>query len=64
MEKKLNKIYAKIDALEAEFKANDNKLQGLKSNRASAEYCELHDRQMAINNEIHNLLEQSWALTK
>lgn len=64
MKKTIAKLNAHIDRLEAEFKQNDNRLNELKSNRASDEYRRLHNRQHAINDEIHNLLEQLWSLEK
>ncbi len=64
MKKTITKLNAKIDRLEDEFKQNDSRLQELANNRCSAEYCSLHSRQKAINEEIHNLLEQLWSLEK
>ncbi len=64
MKKAIAKLNAQIDNLEAEFKTNDARMQEIKSNRCSAEYCALHNRQKAINEEIHNLLEQLWSLEK
>ncbi len=64
MKKTIAKLNAQIDHLEAEFKTNDARMQELKSNRCSAEYCALHSRQKAINEEIHDLLEQLWSLEK
>ena len=64
MKMTIAKLNAQIDRLEAEFKANDNRLNELKSNRTSEEYRRLHNRQHAINDEIHSLLEQLWSLEK
>ncbi len=64
MKKTIAKLNAQIDRLEAEFKKNDARMQQLKTNRASAEYCALHKRQHSINEEIHDLLEQLWSLEK
>ena len=56
------KLNAQIDSLKAEFSRNGERLQSLRSERCWAEYHELYDRQRAINDEIHGLLEQIWSL--
>lgn len=64
MKAQIKKLNAQIDALEAEFRKNDARLQELKPNRLTTEYATLHRRQHAINDEIHDLLEQLWKIQK
>lgn len=60
MKAQIKKLNAQIDALEAEFRKNDARLQELKPNRTTTEFRTLQERQRAINDEIHDLLEQLW----
>lgn len=64
MKKSIARLNTRIDLLEAEFKQNESRLTQLKSNRCSDEYCSLQERQKAINEKIHSLLEQLWSLEK
>lgn len=64
MKKTIARLNTRIDLLEAEFKQNESRLTQLKGNRCSAEYFSLQERQKAINEEIHSLLEQLWSHNK
>ncbi len=64
MKKTIATLNAQIDTLEMEFRKNDARLQELKPNRTTTEYRTLQERQRAINEEIHSLLEQLWSLEK
>ena len=57
-------LLTKIEKLEKEFKANDTKIQEIRTanNGRYSELFYLQNRQREINDELHELDQQLWAM--
>lgn len=57
-------LIKKIEKLENEFKANDTKIQEIRTanNGRYSELFYLQNRQREINDELHELDQQLWAM--